>query len=107
MDEAASTPRQLRQDGPHSLAVAWADGHESRYEVRALRLACACAECVDEWTGAGRLEESAVPEDVCPREIRPVGRYAIQVDWSDGHTTGIYSFRRLRALCACPLCAGG
>ena len=39
-----------------------------------------------------------MPEDVHPLKIQPVGRYAIQIDWSDGHSTGIYSFSRLRAL---------
>jgi DUF971 family protein len=42
---------------------------------------------------------------VRPVAIRPVGRYAIQIDWSDGHTTGIYPFDRLRSLCPCPLCS--
>jgi DUF971 family protein len=31
-------------------------------------------------------------------EINPVGNYAIQISWSDGHTTGVYSFRRLQEL---------
>jgi DUF971 family protein len=35
---------------------------------------------------------------VHPLKIEPVGRYAIQIDWSDGHSTGIYPFRRLREL---------
>ncbi len=104
MDEDAVTPIRMRQQGPRELAVGWADGHESIYCVRELRLACACAQCVDEWTGAERLDPSAVPEDVHPLAIRPVGRYAIQIDWSDGHSTGIYPFRRLRQLCPC--CAG-
>ena len=66
--------------------------------VRELRLACGCAQCVDEWSGEGRLDESAVPEDVHPLRIEPVGRYAIQIAWSDGHASGIYPFRRLREL---------
>jgi DUF971 family protein len=44
------------------------------------------------------LDVASVPEDVHPLKIQPVGRYAIQIDWSDGHSTGIYSFRQLRAL---------
>jgi DUF971 family protein len=39
-----------------------------------------------------------VPDDVHPVRIQPVGRYAIQIDWSDGHQSGIYPFERLRAL---------
>jgi DUF971 family protein len=35
-----------------------------------------------------------------------VGRYAIRFHWSDGHSTGIYTFEQLRELCPCPICAG-
>jgi ATP-binding protein involved in chromosome partitioning len=100
----AFVPTAIAQRGPRALTVTWADGHESVYDVRALRLACACAECVDEWTGEETLDAARVPEDVRPRRIQGVGRYAIQIDWSDGHTTGIYPFRRLRGLCSCPAC---
>jgi len=94
----ATTPTQLAQAGARTLAITWADGVESTYDVRALRLACGCAQCVDEWTGAGTLDPAAVPEDVHPLRIEPVGRYAIQIAWSDGHASGIYPFRRLREL---------
>jgi ATP-binding protein involved in chromosome partitioning len=100
-DEAAAartTPRQIRQTGPRSLSIVWADGHESRYEVHDLRLACACAQCVNEWTGERLLDPSTVPADVHPLEIEGVGRYAIQIEWSDGHSWGIYTFERLRAM---------
>ena len=97
-DEARYTPAGIRQAGPRQLAIEWRDGHRSVFDVRALRLACGCASCVDEWSGAGRLDPAAVPEDVRPARIEPVGRYAIQIHWSDGHETGIYPFRRLREL---------
>lgn len=92
------TPTEIGQAGPRALRILWSDGHESRYDVRALRLACGCAHCVDEWTGENRLDPSTVPEDVHPQRIEPVGRYAIQIAWSDGHSAGIYPFERLRAL---------
>jgi ATP-binding protein involved in chromosome partitioning len=96
--DEATTPTAIRQAGPRTLAIVWADGHESRYDVHALRLACGCAQCIDEWTGEGRLEAASVPEDVRPVRIDRVGRYAIQIEWSDGHASGIYPFRRLREL---------
>jgi DUF971 family protein len=97
-------PTAFLQRGPRALAITWGDGHESVYDVRALRMACGCAACVDEWTGEERLDDATVPADVAPVRIQPVGRYAIQIDWSDGHATGIYPFRRLRALCRCDDC---
>jgi DUF971 family protein len=33
-----------------------------------------------------------------------VGRYAIRIQWNDGHNTGIYSYQHLRELCTCPEC---
>lgn len=92
------TPTEIRQDGPDRLAIRWADGAHSTYAVRDVRLACQCAHCVDEWTGELRLDAGRVPDDVRPRQIRSVGRYAISIEWSDGHDTGIYSFRQLREL---------
>lgn len=94
----ATTPVRIAQRDARTLGIAWADGVESILDVRELRLACGCAQCVDEWTGAGRLDPGSVPEDVHPLRVEPVGRYAIQIEWSDGHASGIYPFRRLRAL---------
>jgi ATP-binding protein involved in chromosome partitioning len=92
------TPTRIAQKGPRELGIQWSDGVESVYQVRSLRLACACALCVDEWTGADRLDPCTVPDDVHPLNIRSVGRYALQIDWSDGHDSGIYPFSRLRQL---------
>jgi ATP-binding protein involved in chromosome partitioning len=100
MDDSSAhyTPSEIRQDGATQLAIRWTDGGESHFEVRALRLACACAHCVDEWSGEHRLDPATVPVDVHPIQIRSVGRYAIGIEWSDGHSTGIYSFKQLRDL---------
>ena len=92
------TPAQIRQAGPRELAIRWADGAESVYDVRDLRLACSCAHCIDEWTGRQRLDAASVPADVRPQRIEAVGRYALQIEWSDGHNTGIYPYERLREL---------
>jgi DUF971 family protein len=37
-------------------------------------------------------------------DIRAVGNYAIEFRWQDGHSTGIYSYDYLRALCPCSAC---
>ncbi|MCP3984969.1 MAG: DUF971 domain-containing protein, partial [bacterium] len=76
----------------------WADGVVHLFQVRPLRLACGCAACIDEWTGEQRLDPASVPDDVHPLRIESVGRYALQIEWSDGHDSGIYPFRRLRNL---------
>jgi DUF971 family protein len=40
-----------------------------------------------------------------PMRIGVVGRYALSIEWSDGHDSGIYSYQTLRALCPCVRCA--
>jgi DUF971 family protein len=37
--------------------------------------------------------------------VNPVGKYAINFRWNDGHSSGIYSWEFLRRECACPECA--
>ena len=89
------------------LRVAWSDGHVSLFEGRALRLACPCATCIEEWSGEPILDPSTVPERVSAEDIQLVGLYGIRIGWSDGHGTGIYTFERLRTLCPCETCASG
>jgi ATP-binding protein involved in chromosome partitioning len=105
MDVAAGiSPLSLGQDGPGVLTVEWSDGHKGRHRVRDLRLACRCAQCVDEWTNQQTLDPSSVPEDVRPVTIEPVGLYGLQIEWSDGHGTGIFTFEVLGSLCCCADC---
>ncbi len=100
-------PREIGRANQHDVLIKWADGHESTYLARDLRLACPCAGCVEEMTGQKLLDEASVPADVHPTGIDVVGRYAIQIRWSDGHSTGIYRFELLRELCPCPSCKRG
>lgn len=87
------------------LYILWRDGHESNYSFFMLRDSCPCAECVDELTGEKRLESSSLPSDIRIRKSDYVGNYALRIHWSDGHNTGIYSFRHLRKLCPCATCS--
>jgi len=91
-------PASLHRLGDRTLLVTWNDGHRSEYDVRTLRLACPCAVCVNEWTGERMLRSIQVPEAVQPVRIFSVGRYAMGIAWSDGHSTGIYSYDYLRRL---------
>lgn len=87
------------------LLITWNDGHQSRYAPLQLRLACPCAQCVDELTGRRVIRPEDISSDIRPQEMRPVGRYGVSFQWSDGHGTGIYTFERLRELCQCELCS--
>ncbi len=100
-----AVPLEIGRANQHDVKIRWQDGHESVYPARELRLACPCAGCVDEITGAVRLIATTIPLDVHPLKIEPVGRYAITIHWSDGHHTGIYAFDRLRKICPCAQCS--
>jgi len=99
-----SQPRRVEISDAGGLSILWDDGHPAHYTPSRLRLACKCALCEDEWSGERRLEAGSIPGDIAARAVKPVGRYGLQIDWSDGHSTGIYTFDRLRALCECPAC---
>lgn len=67
---------------------------------------CPCAQC-RETRAAGSQAKGRLtilpgnysgPITVVAAE--PVGNYAIRIDWSDGHGSGIYTFEYLRELCA-------
>jgi ATP-binding protein involved in chromosome partitioning len=87
------------------ITFKWGDGHETIYAARHLRLACRCAACVEETSGQQLLDPKTVPDTVRAKGIELMGQYAIQIEWSDGHSTGIYNFRDLRANCPCAACA--
>lgn len=92
------TPLGLRKLDDETLAIDWSDGATMTYPVRPLRQACPCAQCVDEVTGKRTLDPESVPADIRPQRITPVGRYAFTIAWSDGHSTGIYTYTQLREL---------
>jgi len=95
----AIEPREIMQEGAAGLRITWADGHVCHYTAAVLRRACPCAQCVNEWTGQRTLKPETISDETTIGDLNIVGRYALNVRWSDGHETGIYSFRYLRELC--------
>jgi DUF971 family protein len=94
-----------RQDD--GIRVEWdQSGHVAFYPARALRLACPCAGCVEEMSGRPLLDPGSVPTDIRPLSLALVGAYGLRVHWSDGHSTGIYTFERLLQSCPCERCRG-
>jgi ATP-binding protein involved in chromosome partitioning len=83
-----------RDDG---IILDWGPAGTVWLAARALRLACPCALCVEEMTGRRLIDPLQVPPDVRPLRLALVGGYGLRVDWSDGHSTGIYPFAWLKA----------
>ncbi len=74
---------------------------ESYLPLEKLRRACPCAACGGEPDVMGNIERPHVsygPQSFILRDFRFVGGYAFQPIWNDGHDTGLYAFRLLRAL---------
>lgn len=93
-------PQEIGRANEHDVKIRWKDGEEIVYPARFLRFHCPCAMCQDEMTGERRLQESSMAKDVHPETILPVGHYAVQIYYSDGHNTGIYTWEKLRGLAA-------
>ena len=91
-------PLQIIEESDAVISIRWSDDAETKYNAVELRRACPCAGCVNEWTGEKILKADTVSNDINFSHISIVGRYALNFHFSDGHNTGIYSFKYLREL---------
>lgn len=89
----------VSSDDAH-VVIAWPDGAVNHIPNKMLRLSCQCALCVHEFTGKPLLDPASVPDDIHAEHIEPLGHYAVSIAWSDGHTSGIYSWDHLRRVAA-------
>jgi DUF971 family protein len=110
---SAPAPEHIAISKSKGIKIDWQDGHHSEYSLPYLRDECPCASC----TGAHGTEPQktnyAAETPQLFQMYKPVlkmlaveeiGKYAIKIDWNDGHNTGIYSFDHLRHICKCEAC---
>lgn len=88
-------PQSIEVNEKQEFLIAW-PGVLAVVPSLRLRDACPCAGCIEEGTGKKILDTATIPADIRPLEVRPVGSYAVQIQWSDGHGSGIYSWETLR-----------
>lgn len=88
--------RALRDAGV--LEIQWTDQRCLRYPFKFVRCECPCATCVNEFTGERILNPDNIPESVVPVAVSFSGNYALKIEWSDGHNTGIYSWELLERM---------
>jgi DUF971 family protein len=98
-------PRKLDLKKDRGLTVEWADGTTSYYSIAYLRRMSPSAEMKEL-----RAEMERNPLTVLPAKMahahgpltalgaEMVGNYALRVYFSDGHSTGIYSWDYLRQI---------
>ncbi len=104
---------KVRVSTGEGVEIAWSDGHVSHYPFDYLRDLCPCALCNDEREKNARLKASGGTTTAVLPMFKPkvkakgasaVGNYAIQIQFTDGHSTGIYSYEHLREICPCEAC---
>ena len=85
------------------LEMDWPEVGILRVLLPAVRQACPCALC--EGLRVEQSDDSQLqmitPEKTPSAELSdvvPVGNYAIQIRWADGHDTGIYTYSYLKEL---------
>jgi len=88
--------------GARTTEIDWADGHKGTYPHEVLRGYCPCAGCQGHSGDIGFVETRGDQQQL--EDIAPVGGYALALTWFDGHASGIYSYKYLRALCQCSEC---
>jgi DUF971 family protein len=95
--------RETEPGRPPAIEIVWSDGHTAVYPSKLLRDACPCATCREQRAApvpAGTLPVLA-PGETVPLAVtgmKPVGQYAYSIEFSDGHSSGIYTLEYLREL---------
>lgn len=94
---SSNMPVEIVGLGKDEVRLVWDDDSEVTWPARALRLRCVCAMCRSEITGERILDDATVPGEITVTQMALVGNYGLNIHFSDGHTTGIYKLRDLRA----------
>ncbi len=102
------TPIAIDRDGDTAIEIKWSDQTVNHWTVAALRKACPCATCREkkradlekatEKSGPIGLPvlSQAEARPLRIESMQPVGTYAYNIAFSDGHSSGIFTFTLLR-----------
>ena len=94
-------PTKLELTNSRQLRIEWSDGQMRQYGFHELRSACPCATCREKRSAPQTtlpILGDAAPPPLAINGMKPVGSYAYSIDWSDGHNTGIFTYKLLREL---------
>ena len=87
----------IEVDRASHVEIEFEDGVIARFELAPLRLACPCAECNSRRQKDEPVSKSVMeggPISITNAEL--AGNWGLSLDWSDGHSTGIYAWTVLR-----------
>ena len=91
-------PTEVELADKKRLQLKWADGRTQELGVFRLRSECPCADCVDEFSGERTLDPATLDPELGLEKVEAVGRYALKLTFSDGHSSGLFTYRMLREL---------
>jgi DUF971 family protein len=99
------TPTALKLSENRSLVITWSDGVALDYPFIMLRNACPCATCREKKRSEEGKPKSLLqvlsPAETVPlavTQMRPVGNYAYNINFSDGHSSGLFTIEMLREI---------
>jgi DUF971 family protein len=99
-----TTPTRLNLKKDEKLEIDWQDGRKSVFKISYLRSMCPCAQCkaLKEEQRQSKSLLRVLPgnysQPLSATSAELVGNYALRIDWSDQHGSGIYSFDYLREI---------
>lgn len=107
MQSVSTQPTEIKNIKNREISITWNDGHVSPYPVALLRSNCPCATCNELRRNRDplRVVQGNTPAEILALDVQIAGNYAINIKWSDGHNTGIYTFDSLRNMCPCDECS--
>jgi len=103
-------PTALKIIDGRFLRIEWSDGQVLQTSIGGLRKACPCATCKEKHKPMTDLISpkkavklslptltAAETKPLTISHMRPVGNYAYKIDFSDGHSSGLFTMELLRA----------
>ncbi len=99
-------PTSIARHSDSSISIVWSNGEELVYRAAELRKRCPCATCREKHAGSEASPKPltlpvlslAEAQPLAISTMRPVGNYAYNISFSDGHDSGIFTFEYLREL---------
>lgn len=102
MQNLMNKPKRIKREEPDKILIEWDDGELSAFTYTELRDNCPCVSCQGEtviFSTYIPIKSPFKPAGFYEIDkIEPVGNYAVNIIWKDGHSTGIYSWEYLRQL---------
>jgi len=98
------TPTAIERIDDARIRIRWSDGQVREYHAAELREACPCASCREKRSAPAppptqlTVLSATEARPASIDRMRPVGAYAYNIAFGDGHDSGLFTLERLREL---------